>query len=636
MYESFYHLQTNPFSLVPDPHFCFSHTGHRQAREYLEYALKLGEGMVMVTGRPGTGKTTLVESFLCNLNMDSVTGARIAASRLDSKDLLRAVAYKFAIEAEGHDKATLRHLISRYLETQAQHGRRVLLIIDEAQGLPRSALDELRLLADLQTDSQQMLQLFLVGQESLHEQMLDPEMEYFQQRVIANYHLVPLDLQETHSYIDYRLRQAGWQGDPEMTGAAVVEIFRFSNGVPRHINKLCNRLLLLGYALGSHTLDREQVQTIISEMGAEQLIPVADKESLREAGAEISDGSALPQERLSELAIRMNEPLSARLVTSPQSAAVNDMPTTNQLAGEDIDELFESGDLSVPATVLRLPLHIRGKRKAAVSGWQPVSAASLVIVTVAVLTFAAMTGIVEKDAGEPLAMMAGEPQYLHAKQPKPDQLDGFSAATDTQPGQSINVSEGNLLQQVINDELPATAVGGLSSDAAMSTDVQSDTPLQGLRSFVSQADYIDYLLEQGHQALMENRLLTPALNSAYYYFQGVLRLTPGNRVAARGVEQIVERYVLLTNKALQQQDGIMANRYIARGLSIQPGNSELLALKEKSPVHILEQGGEEPVLSSRQTFGQLLSPIKTHSMNASTAQPDTSASYYVTSTVLYK
>jgi len=637
MYESFYHLQTNPFSLVPDPHFCFSHTGHRQAREYLEYALKLGEGMVMVTGRAGTGKTTLVESFLCNLNMDSVTAARIAASRLDSKDLLRAVAYKFAIEAEGHDKATLRHLISRYLETQAQHGRRVLLIIDEAQGLPRSALDELRLLADLQTDSQQMLQLFLVGQESLHEQMRDPEMDYFQQRVIANYHLVPLDLQETHSYIDYRLRQAGWQGDPEMTAAAVVEIFRFSNGVPRHINKLCNRLLLLGYALGSHTLDREQVQTIISEMGAEQLSPVADKESPREAGAEVSDKPALPQERLSELAIRMNEPLSARLVTSPQSAAVKYMPTTNQLAGEDIDELFESGDLSVPATVLRLPLHIRGKRKAAVSRWQPVSAASLVIVTVAVLTFAAMTGIVEKDAGEPLAMMAGETHYLHPRQSKPDQLDGFSAAIDTQPGGlSINASESARLQQVLNDELPATAVGGVSSDAATSTDAQSDKPLQELRNFVSQADYIDYLLEQGNQALMENRLLTPALNSAYYYFQGVLRLAPGNRIAARGIEQIVERYVLLTNKALQQQDGIMANRYIARGLSIQPGNSELLALKEKSPVHILEQGGEAPVQSSRQTFGQLLSPVKTHSMNASTAQPDTSASYYVTSTVLYE
>jgi len=114
MYETFYHMQNNPFSLAPDPHFCFSHTGHQQAREYLAYALKLGEGMVMVTGSPGTGKTTLVESFIDQLNMGSVTAARISVSRLDSKDLLRAVAYAFDIKAEGHDKATLRHLIQQY------------------------------------------------------------------------------------------------------------------------------------------------------------------------------------------------------------------------------------------------------------------------------------------------------------------------------------------------------------------------------------------------------------------------------------------------------------------------------------------------------------------------------------------
>jgi len=222
MFESFYQLITNPFRLAPDPNFCFSHSGYKRAMDHLEYVLNQGEGFVLMTGRPGTGKTLLLETFLKKIDTSNVVARRIAVSNYAGDDLLRAVAYAYDIDAEELDKATLCHRIHRYFIEQEQAGRRVLLIIDEAQALKHAALEELRILADLQTPSRLMLQLFLVGQESLQDLMRSPDMEQFQQRVIANYHLVPLSLVETRAYIEYRLLHAGWNGDPEFTSASVL------------------------------------------------------------------------------------------------------------------------------------------------------------------------------------------------------------------------------------------------------------------------------------------------------------------------------------------------------------------------------------------------------------------------------
>ena len=285
MYEAFYHLNSNPFRLTPDPKFCFSHAGYKSAREYLDYALRLGEGFIMVTGRPGTGKTTLAETFLKDLDSTKVSAKRVAVSGLEADDLLRAVAYAYGIEASGLDKATLRHRIQQYFILQEQRGRRALLIIDEAQGLPSSSLEELRLLADLQAGSRPLLQLFLVGQETLRDLMSTPGMDQFQQRIIATCHLKPLGLRETRAYIKHRLCQAGWKGDPELTGAALLAIHQWTRGVPRHINKLCNRLLLLGYGKGKHILDEEEVQAISAELREEQLTSLG---SARETPDEFS------------------------------------------------------------------------------------------------------------------------------------------------------------------------------------------------------------------------------------------------------------------------------------------------------------------------------------------------------------
>jgi len=309
MFEGFYKLTTNPFRLAPDPDFCFSHSGYKGAREYLEYALDQGEGFVMVTGRPGTGKTMLVETFLREIDSSRVIAKRIAVSNYGADELLRAMAYAYDIEIGDPDKATLRHLIQQYFLQQEQAGRRVLLIMDEAQALQHSALEELRILADLQTESRTMLQLFLVGQESLQELMSTPEMEQFQQRVIANYHLMPLNLPDARAYIEYRLLRAGWSGDPEFTSAAVVSIYQLSRGVPRHINKICNRLLLLGFGKGSYIFDQEDVQAISTEMQQELLTPMESGTTLLIDPDSFSD---IPEIRdgviaLADLAIRMDK-----------------------------------------------------------------------------------------------------------------------------------------------------------------------------------------------------------------------------------------------------------------------------------------------------------------------------------------
>ena len=279
MYERFYHLTATPFRLTPDPKFCFSHSGYAEARAYLQYAFALGEGFIILTGRPGAGKTTLIESFLKELEASNVATASIAPANLETTDLLRSVAFVYDIQAEGLDKATLLRRITQYFSTLMHRGRRVLLVIDEAQGLSHSALEELRLLADLQEGARPLLQIFLVGQEKLRSLMREPNMEQLQQRVIGTYRLGPMGLAETKNYIQHRLCRAGWTGDPELTGAAILAIFQYSGGVPRHINKMCTRLLLYGFLQSQHILDKEDVVCVARELDEENLSPVGNGQS---------------------------------------------------------------------------------------------------------------------------------------------------------------------------------------------------------------------------------------------------------------------------------------------------------------------------------------------------------------------
>ncbi len=314
MYESYYHLSANPFRLTPDPQFCYSHSGYQEAHAYLQYAFELGEGFILLTGRPGAGKTTLVESFLQALARQGVVAARIAVTDFDAADLLRAVAYQFDIPAEGLDKATLVRTIQKYFSAKVQAGHQVLLVIDEAQRLSHASLEELRMLADMQVGVKPLLQIFLVGQESLRSLMREPDMEQLQQRVVGTCRLKSLDVMETRAYVEHRLCRANWRGDPELSGGAVFAVYEYSKGVPRHINKLCTRLLLQGYMDNKHHLNQDDVHRIASELGEEQLAPLALVEKADATTGLAAPDGGLPD--LSALALR-GEPLADEEQTSP-------------------------------------------------------------------------------------------------------------------------------------------------------------------------------------------------------------------------------------------------------------------------------------------------------------------------------
>ena len=277
MYEAFYKLANDPFRLLPDPEICFPHSSCAKAWAYLRYALKRGEGIVVVTGPPGSGKTTLAERLLNGLNPAETLSVRLIANDLGPGDLLRKLAYSFGLPAEGMDRAMLAHRMERYLIELEHRNRRALVLIDEAQTLPHDSLEAMRLLTDIQSRSRPVLQLFLLGQEGLEEVMGAPGMTQFQQRVIASCRLHAMDLAETKAYIEYRLGVAGWQGEPSVTGPAVMAIFRYSRGLPRHVNKICSRLLLHGCTEERHRLKQRDVLAVVQDLRDELLAPIDDE-----------------------------------------------------------------------------------------------------------------------------------------------------------------------------------------------------------------------------------------------------------------------------------------------------------------------------------------------------------------------
>jgi len=271
MYDQFYNLKAEPFKLSPDHRFCFSHRSYAKAKAYMQYAFQRAEGFVMITGKPGTGKTTLVSDLVESLPADKVNVAMLVCTQLEADDLLRMVADAYGVPSDTDRKSAILQQLTKVFTDAYKMGRRALLIIDEAQDLSTSALEELRLLTNLQLNRQPLLQIFLLGQEELRDMVQQPNMEQVHQRLVAACHIQPLKEEETKAFIKHRLKQVGWNNDPAISEAVYPVIHKISHGIPRRINMICSRLFLHGCVEELHQLSINDAKVVLTEIQHEQL-----------------------------------------------------------------------------------------------------------------------------------------------------------------------------------------------------------------------------------------------------------------------------------------------------------------------------------------------------------------------------
>ena len=283
MYESFFKFNGKPFQLNPDPSFFYGSRGHKRAMAYLEYGLHQSEGFIVITGEIGAGKTTIVRSLLEQLDPNKVVAANLVSTQIDANDMLRMVAAAFGVPSRTLDKAGLLLALETFLVSVAASGKRALLIVDEAQNLTPAAVEELRMLSNFQLEDHALLQSFLVGQPEFRDIMQSGEMQQLRQRVIASYHLGPLDSQETRGYIEHRLGHVGWNNDPAFEPGAYTAIYGYTGGIPRKINTLCDRLLLGAYLSERHTIGEADVREVIEELKEE--FAAAGARAVHTAGA---------------------------------------------------------------------------------------------------------------------------------------------------------------------------------------------------------------------------------------------------------------------------------------------------------------------------------------------------------------
>jgi len=265
MYCEYYGLIRRPFEMTPDPSFLYLGEAHREGLAMLQYAVESRKGFVLLTGEVGTGKTTLLHSLLSQLDART-NSAFVFNPRLKPLDFFKVMFDEFEIEEECRTKGEYLMALNRYLIAKLESDEPVLLIVDEAQNLSAEMLEEIRLLSNLETPSSKLLQIMLVGQPELKGMLAQPELRQLRQRIVLRHHLRPFNPQECASYIDERLRLAGYTDKALFDRGALREIHETTGGIPRLVNIVCDGALLLGFSREKAQIDRKAVQEVAGDL----------------------------------------------------------------------------------------------------------------------------------------------------------------------------------------------------------------------------------------------------------------------------------------------------------------------------------------------------------------------------------
>jgi general secretion pathway protein A len=267
MYNKFFGFKEKPFKLVPNPAYLYLSKSHEEALAHLNYAISQGDGFVEITGEVGTGKTTLCRAFLESLN-GKVEAAYIFNPKLGPKQLLKNINEEFGIKSDGDNTKDLIDTLNIFLMQQKASGKKAILLIDEAQNLNRNVLEQLRLLSNLETNRDKLLQIILVGQPELSQILYSHELRQLGQRITLSYQLGPLTFNESKEYIQYRIGIAAGKAAIKFDRSAYRQIYKYSKGIPRLINIVCDRALLTAFVLNQFKITANIAKTAIKELAS--------------------------------------------------------------------------------------------------------------------------------------------------------------------------------------------------------------------------------------------------------------------------------------------------------------------------------------------------------------------------------